>query len=148
MRQNWLKTSLVAIVAGVFGVVGGVAVAAQFGLGVGAVAETPRATEPDEMQGTTEVDAGSAAIRVNDAGQTYGPIGDGTDTESTPDLILATGNRGTEGYVAAEDLFEPPPSSPAEAVARTKSQPGDRTIPLYDDSGSKVIDTFTIQGTR
>lgn len=147
MRHNWLKTLMAAVVAGSLGVVGGIAVAAQFELGVGAVAQTVEPSDGNDARRGTGAEDGPISIRMNEAGQTYGQIGDGTEAESIPDLILAIGNRGVEGYVKAEELFQPPPSGPAEAFVRTTAQRGDRTIPVYDESGDKVIDTFTIQGT-
>lgn len=80
---------------------------------------------------------------TNSSGQTFGPaIGD-----LDPDLILAEGDRGTLGYVLAIDLVGPAMSSPSEVGTWLKANPQDqpRSIPLYDSSGTKTGDTFTIE---
>jgi hypothetical protein len=83
------------------------------------------------------------AYPQNEKGQTYGSAADATSFENEPDLISAYGIDGTLGYVKKEDLHEPPPKTPEEAVRLTK-QSRSKEIPLYDVDGETIIGKFLI----
>ncbi|MFA6808002.1 MAG: hypothetical protein WCR27_03305 [Eubacteriales bacterium] len=83
---------------------------------------------------------------VNKNGETYGSNSEVTITGYEPDLILAKGVDGTDGYIKLEDLNKNQPNNPEEAVAymeKMKNSPL-RTIPLYASDGETVIGEFKI----
>lgn len=59
-------------------------------------------------------------------------------------LIPAVGQNGISGYIKASDIQQPEINSPEEAVAYMETLPPQRTIPLYADDGTTVIDTFLV----
>ncbi|WP_141711534.1 hypothetical protein [Jiangella alba] len=64
-----------------------------------------------------------------------------------PDLILAVGDDGTEGYVRAADINPPSSTSPEQAVAEQEARldaNGDWKVPLYAEDGTTVIGTYTV----
>lgn len=61
-----------------------------------------------------------------------------------PNLMLAEGENGTNGYVKKEDLHGPQPKTPEEAVKLNTTKP--RAIPLYNDDGETVIGKFIVGG--
>ncbi len=63
---------------------------------------------------------------VNESGETYGR----GDLPVVPDLVLAIGDDGTEGYIRDSDLFG------------TSIE-----VPLYDSDGRTVIGTFTLKAS-
>jgi hypothetical protein len=79
---------------------------------------------------------------TNSKGLTYGS-GAFVTRGDEPDLVAAVGDHGVAGYVLAQDL-EPQFQSPEEALAWQKQHPDGLTINVYDASGEKVIDTFTL----
>lgn len=95
---------------------------------------------------------------INEYGLTYGNGNDIVEREGyEPDLIAAQGIDGVVGYVYAKDLEgDNKPSSPDEAVrymkdyenrrdvAMSKGEQYERVIPLYDETGQKVIGEFGI----
>ncbi|WP_053957475.1 hypothetical protein [Inediibacterium massiliense] len=82
---------------------------------------------------------------VNDAGQTYGSAAKATSIEEEPDLILAEGVGGVEGYVSSSDLNADIAKSPQEAVKIMKMKnKSSRFIPLYKWDGKTVIGIFKI----
>lgn len=78
---------------------------------------------------------------TNAQGQTYGP----PTGDFWPDLMLAEGNNGVQGYVYTSDLTGEPPTTIEEALARNPDEPFD--IPVYKSDGITVIDTFTVNGS-
>ncbi|HAM80162.1 hypothetical protein [Ornithinibacillus bavariensis] len=92
----------------------------------------------------------------NQAGQTYGSAAMAKSPQEEPDLIVAIGVNGEEGYVYREDLDGEMPSTPEEALAIQKQTEKKmalvaagtpvvvRTIPLYDVDGVTVIGEFDI----
>lgn len=81
----------------------------------------------------------------NESGQTYGSDLGATSWDTVPDLIKAIGVDGTEGYLRREDVYEAPPKTPDEALARQRSRMGTvRQIPLYAVDGKTIIGVFNI----
>ncbi|MHC1723256.1 MAG: hypothetical protein AB9836_08650 [Aminipila sp.] len=81
-------------------------------------------------------------IKENENGQTYGPA---LFSLEDPDLILATGTDGTEGYVKDTDLNGDIAKSPEEAIEIMKTKNNEsKLIPLYDSTGENVIGEFEI----
>ena len=78
---------------------------------------------------------------VNQNGETYG-----LDDDQRPDLILATGVDGTDGYIKLKDLNKDQPNNPEEAVAYMEKikNSAPKNIPLYDVDGKTVIGEFKI----
>lgn len=85
-------------------------------------------------------------VQVNSSGQTFGTTINATSIEDEPDLILAEGVDGNQGYVKSSDLNADMPKSPEEAVKMMKSKSLNeaRFIPLYDSEGKTVIGKFKI----
>lgn len=94
-------------------------------------------------------DRAAAGYPVNSKGETYGP--DMPDVYgSSPDLILAMGTNGEDGYVRASELndsgYPGGVNNPEQALAYMewlKTQPATRYIPLYDQEGN-VIGRFGV----
>ncbi|WP_179088701.1 hypothetical protein [Paenibacillus amylolyticus] len=83
----------------------------------------------------------------NKNGQTYGSAAYATSPETEPDLILATGVDGTDGYLLKKDMDGEQPKTPEEAIAIQNSRsPDGRDIPLYDKDGETVIGVFHVGG--
>ncbi|MCF7758615.1 hypothetical protein KQ941_29750 [Paenibacillus xylanexedens] len=83
----------------------------------------------------------------NKNGQTYGSSVYATSLETEPDLILATGVDGTEGYLLRKDMEGELPKTLEEAIAMQNSRsPEGRDIPLYDKDGETVIGVFRVGG--
>lgn len=80
---------------------------------------------------------------VNSNGKTYGSVMDEQKAGGLPDLILAVGVDGTEGYIKKSDL-PPAPKNPEEALKQKAQMEarGPYTIPLYDIDGKTVIGEF------
>lgn len=80
-------------------------------------------------------------------GQTYGSAVDEQKAGGPPDLIMAVGIDGTEGYIKKGDL-PPMPKSPEEALKQKADMKakGSYTIPLYKLDGKTVIGEFPIGG--
>lgn len=81
---------------------------------------------------------------TNENGLTYGGDVYGLQMDLEPDLIEAYGVDGTLGYVYASDL-DHQPSSPQQAVEYQMNKFLDKTIPLYDKSGEKIIGEFVLK---
>lgn len=77
-------------------------------------------------------------------GQTYGSNTQATSIETEPDLILAIGVDGTEGYIKSVDLNGTMPKTPEEALKLQSKAPDFRIIPLYAVDGKTVIGKFKI----
>lgn len=84
------------------------------------------------------------AWKVNNKGDTYGV----SNSHGDPDLIAALATNGRQGYVYRTDLDYaggPPPTSPAEAAARTKANQGKTfTVPVYASDGTTQIGLFLV----
>jgi hypothetical protein len=61
--------------------------------------------------------------------------------ERIPELVLASGEDGTSGYVRYEDLEGPEPSSPEEAAEISGMS---RIVPIYAEDGVTIIGRYTI----
>ena len=87
---------------------------------------------------------------VNKNGETYGSIADVTVTGQEPDLILAKGVDGTDGYIKSKDLNKDQPKTPEEAAAYMKKSENStsESIPLYDVDGKTVIGKYQIGKPR
>ena len=83
----------------------------------------------------------SDSYPVNENGETYGTLAEGTlplfpienieQYERLPDLIAAVSSNGREGYVRKKDLYE-----------------GGDAIPVYEQDGTTVIGTFSMNGDQ
>lgn len=87
---------------------------------------------------------------VNENGQTYGVCVDSAYIEDAPDLQLAMGDNGIEGYVYTEDLLHKGAAkNPEEAVALMEAKKNGTYEPVvmnvYESDGVTVIDTLTEQ---
>nr|WP_302597534.1 hypothetical protein [uncultured Cellulosilyticum sp.] len=82
------------------------------------------------------------AYQVNENGETYGT--NNPELGYEPDLMAAIGENGVYGYVRSEDLAGIDFKTPEEAIEWQNSRPGVREIPVYDQEGEEVIDTFRI----
>lgn len=89
------------------------------------------------------INSNNEGYQINKNGETYGPNKPGLDYE--PDLMAAIGVNGVEGYVRAKDLDSPDFKTPEEAIAWQNSKPDVIEIPVYDQEGEKIIDTFKIK---
>lgn len=83
----------------------------------------------------------------NQNGQTYGSAVYATSPETEPDLILAFGVDGTEGYLLKKDMEGELPNTPEEAIEMQNNRsPDGYDIPLYDKDGETVIGVFHVGG--
>ncbi len=68
-----------------------------------------------------------------------------------PDLILAVGTNGKEGYIKKSDLYANEPRTPEEAVSIQENRIANnnliRYIPLYKNDGETVIGEFKIDSS-
>jgi len=85
-------------------------------------------------------------IQLNSSGETFGSSSHIINFEDEPDLILARGIDGTEGYVKKTELYDDTVASSEEAVIYMKSGNANkvRFIPLSKSDGTTVIDQFQI----
>lgn len=81
---------------------------------------------------------------TNENGLTYGGDVYGLQMDLEPDLIEAYGIDGTLGYVYASDLNHNP-NSPQQVVEYQMNKFSDKTIPLYDKNGEKIIGEFVLK---
>jgi len=93
---------------------------------------------------------------INENGQTYGSAMYAPSPDKEPDLILAEGVDGKEGYIYSSDLNADLPNNPEELLAYTakmrkiwdNAPVGElvvaRTIPLYAVDGKTVIGEFAV----
>ncbi len=86
------------------------------------------------------------AWKVNKRGETYGVV----NSHGEPTLIAVVATNGQQGYAYGTDLANaggPPPTSPDEAVARTKANEGKTfSVPVYESDGKTQIGVFTVGG--
>ena len=119
---------------------------AAFAYGTGAVLYSD--------EGMTEViEHEKTDYGVNENGQTFGSALSATYVEDMPDLVLAIGDHGKEGYIYLSDLLGETPSSPEEAVQkqleREQNGGGDLQVCyVYESDGKTIIDTLTASATE
>ncbi len=86
------------------------------------------------------------AWKINDKGETYGVV----NSHGEPTLIAVVATNGQQGYTYGTDLANaggPPPTSPDEAVARSKANQGKTfSVPVYESDGRTQIGVFTVGG--
>ncbi|MBO4877121.1 MAG: hypothetical protein J5501_03840 [Ruminococcus sp.] len=86
---------------------------------------------------------------VNESGLTYGADNDSIYSEDLPDLMLAVGDNGKQGYVYREEFNYNPVSTPEQAAEYMRllesGQYIPRTLNVYEADGKTVIDTLTEQ---
>ena len=116
-------------------VIGGVAGGAMLA-SVSAVADT-RSDDPERT--VTE-------RAVPGPEETWGSHREAAAPGNASNLILAQATNGASGYVVAEDLYGPTPTSPAEAIALNAFHAEDRTINVYDADGTTVVGAFVVTG--
>lgn len=82
---------------------------------------------------------------VNKNGLTYGSDYYSTCALNSPDLILAEGKNGIEGYVKYSDLNKYQNINTLEdAIKYQNNIESEREIPVYDENGENIIDCFII----
>ena len=82
--------------------------------------------------------------QTNPSGETYGTLEDMDMMGELPDLILAQGPDGTQGYIRASDWTGDLAQTPEEAVAQMKTRSAElQSIPLYAADGETVVGEFT-----
>lgn len=82
----------------------------------------------------------------NAAGQRYGSELEAATPYDAPDLILACGDDGEEGYVLKSDLRGSEPRSPGEAIAMTEAviTSGPRLLSLFAADGKTRVGSITV----
>ena len=74
----------------------------------------------------------AAAVYPKDAkGLTYGSGLQANSPANEPELIQVTATNGKTGYVYRTDITAPEPASPQEAAARSATNQGSKTVPVY-----------------
>src|SRR5690606_2769142 len=77
---------------------------------------------------TSRVTSETTAWGTNAKGESYGVQTD----QGAPDLVAVIATNGRQGYVYADDLDGPEPSSPEEAIAWQEQRSGEvATLPVY-----------------
>ena len=85
----------------------------------------------------------AANLSINSKGLTYGSDMEITSINMVPDLILAVGTNGVEGYVYSSDLYGEN-ASLSEVKASLNEPLTNHYIPLYKEDGSTVVGMFEI----
>lgn len=106
---------------------------------VGPAARAADITEAAAARSAAEPTQRAAAFPVDVDGD--GQIS-ARGAEQFPELLLVVGDTGQEGYVRFADMVSPEPRSPEEALAQMSKT---RVLPVYDETGTRQIDTFTIR---
>jgi hypothetical protein len=108
----------------------------------GAIPATASATPDQSIQDIKP----TPKFPVNKNGETYGSNSEVTVAGQEPDLILAKGVDGNDGYIKLKDLNKDQPNNPEEAVAYMEKMKNSapKNIPLYDVDGKTVIGEFKI----
>lgn len=75
---------------------------------------------------------------VNASGQTYGA----TNQNGTPDLVAVVAGNHRLGYVYANQLTGPQPTTPSQAATWAQTHPGPRTITVYESDGKTPVGQF------
>jgi hypothetical protein len=86
----------------------------------------------------TYVTATTTPWKVNASGQTYGS----QNQNGTPDLVAVIATNRSEGYVYANQLEGPQPTTPSQAVAEGHQEPG--TLTVYESDGKTPIGQFVV----
>lgn len=96
-----------------------------------------------EITPSAGINALSTNFEINESGLTFGSNYYSISTETTPDLVSVIGNNGLKGYVYAEDIAMN--DNLAYTLMQAVSE-GENyyTIPVYEEDGTTVIDTFNI----
>ena len=101
-------------------------------------------TEPESARWsamTSLVTSETTAWGTNSKGESYGLQND----QGAPDLVAVMATNGRQGYVYADDLDGPVPSSPEEAIAWQEQRAGEVvTLPVYLLDGETQIGEFTL----
>lgn len=136
LRRTWMKTAFACAIF-LIAALGSIA------LGSSILSDDAdrRGVDVSDSSGS---DSSHGSYPVNENGMTYGS--DFGKAES-PDLILATGDDGKQGYLKQSDIYGPEPKSPEEAAALTAVADQPRVLPLYASDGVTVIGTFTTSPT-
>lgn len=96
---------------------------------------------------TVQTTAAVPQYKINENGQTYGSGMYASDSFNLPDLILADGDNGVQGYIKKTDINNDLPKNPTEALEWNKkleNAPAYREVPLYDVDGVTVVSSFKI----
>ena len=81
---------------------------------------------------------------VNDSGMTYGPdIKEETDLNNIPDLLLVENEKGKQGYVKTDELFDDGINNLDEAI-KNMEKDNSHSIPMYLQDGKTVIGEFKV----
>ena len=87
---------------------------------------------------------------TNKDGKSYGKVAQNIILNE-PDLILAVGTNGKEGYIKKTDLYANEPKTPEEAIRIQEDKITNnnliRYIPLYEIDGKTVIGEFKIDSS-
>ena len=84
----------------------------------------------------------AAPYPVNENGMTYGS-NIGASLDDGPELIIAYGTHGEIGDIKESDVYQPAPTSDADAIKLNEQ--GARTVPLYAQDGVTIVGQFTIE---
>lgn len=84
-------------------------------------------------------------IKINEYGEIYGSEIFLEEIGVEPDLILAIGENGLEGYVKSEELERNLVVHPNDIIDQNRAS---RTISLYKSDGKTIIGTFIIQNNE
>jgi hypothetical protein len=86
----------------------------------------------------TYVTATTTPWKVNASGQTYGS----QNQNGTPDLVAVIATNQSDGYVYANQLEGPQPTTPSQAVAGGHQEP--RILTVYESDGKTPIGHFVV----
>lgn len=133
--------------------IGGIVVAccAAGGIGLVASASPPTDSDPGVLESPVasavvpSPTGGRYAYPVNERGQSFGPEIYARTPDEAPDLILAVGTNGDEGYVRQSDLRGLQPKSLDDVASINAQAAQGRDIPLYAENGTTVIGKFHIE---
>lgn len=95
---------------------------------------------------STFIQMSKVEYKINENGQTYGSELFAPSRECVPDLILAVGFDGTEGYIKKDELYSVIDLSYEEVISGVNIQ--DTFIPLYASDGRTVIGKFLIHAAE
>ena len=108
----------------------------------GAESESAPAEAKQDPFAEAGIELATSDFPENSRGLTYGSDAEAENLKESPDLVAVVGDNGVGGFVYEEDLAGPEPSSPEEAATAQGEAP--RVLTVYDVSGTKVVDTFTL----
>jgi|SRR5690606_1101897 len=84
------------------------------------------------------------AYEVNENGSTYGSDYYAESIEDSPDLIKVLGDNGIEGYVYSKDINVKLDTLSEVLNYINSEDQSNKTIPVYEEDGITVVDTFEI----